>query len=240
MKFADWVEVLVDRAGRSLFVPMRKANRLGQTMFFDPDKLTVTKELRDNFPQIQAELLEILKRRDEFPPSQSVSPHQKIISDDDRWKMFFFKGLGHVFERNAAQAPITMGILNKHEDIISVYLSVLAPRRYLNPHQGPTAAILGYHLGIDIPPGDLCTLVVGGEAYKWKNGDFVLFDDTYEHFAVNESYQSRAILFMQVLRPMPPFWSAVARFMMWLTRLLPYFKIPVKLHREWERSFYAD
>ena len=57
MKFADWIEVLVDRAERSLFVPMRKANRLGQTMFFDPDKLTVTKELRDNFPQIQAELL---------------------------------------------------------------------------------------------------------------------------------------------------------------------------------------
>jgi beta-hydroxylase len=82
--------------------------------------------------------------------------------------------------------------------------------------------------------------VVDGEEYKWTNGGFVLFDDTFEHFAVNESDLSRAILFMDVLRPMPPFWTAVAKAMILITRLLPYFREPMRRHRNWERSFYRD
>ena len=233
MSIVDWVS-------DKLLAPMRKANLLGQGKFFDPDLLSVTHELRIKFPQIQAELLEILKRRDDFAPFQTISPHQTFISDDDKWKLFFLKGLGHVFKRNADQAPITMGILNRHPSVLSAYLSVLGPRKVLNPHHGPTSAILRYHLGIDIPPGKLCTLVVDGEEYQWENGGFVLFDDTFEHFAINESDQSRAILFMDVLRPMPPFWTAVAKAMIWFTRLLPYFKEPLKRHRDWERSFYVD
>lgn len=233
MSIVDWV-------AKKLFVPMRNANTLGQGIFFDPDALPITHELRDKFPQVQAELLEVLRRRDDFAPFQTISPHQTAISNDDKWKMFFFKGLGHVFKRNASQIPITMGIIDRHPYVLSAYLSVLGPRKILNPHHGPTSAILRYHLGIDVPPGDLCTLVVHGEEYKWRNGEFVLFDDTFEHFAVNESNQSRAILFMDVLRPMPLFWTAVAKAMIWFTRLLPYFKEPVKRHREWEKSFYVD
>lgn len=233
MSIVDWV-------AKKLFVPMREANLLGQGRFFDPDQLAITHELRKNFPLVQAELLEVLKRRDDFAPFQTISPHQTAISNDDKWKMFFFKGLGHVFKRNADQIPITMGIISRHPYVLSAYLSVLGPRKFLNPHHGPTSAILRYHLGIDIPPGGLCTLVVDGEERKWTNGGFVLFDDTFEHFAVNESHQSRAILFMDVLRPMPPFWTAVAKAMILITRLLPYFKEPLKRHKVWERGFYAD
>jgi hypothetical protein len=45
---------------------------------------------------------------------------------------------------------------------------------------------------------------------------------------------------MDVLRPMPPFWTAVAKGMILITRLLPYFKEPLKRHKVWERGFYAD
>ena len=52
------------------------------------------------------------------------------------------------------------------------------------------------HIGIDIPTGGSgCTLVVNEQEYKWKEGHCVVFDDTYEHFAVNATDRDRVVCF---------------------------------------------
>jgi ornithine lipid ester-linked acyl 2-hydroxylase len=102
-----------------------------------PYYFSLAKELEDNFPVIQAELKEILKRYDDFAPFQSISPDQIYISNDDKWRMFFFKAAGISFGRNQNFAPETFKILNKHKDVISAYISVLGPRKMLMPHEGP-------------------------------------------------------------------------------------------------------
>ena len=227
-------------AHNKLVEHMRSVGTLGHGPFFDPNFLPVTQELRFKFPQIQAEILQILKRREELPSIQSILPEQSGLTTDEKWKVFFFKVYGRVSERNMLEAPITASIMSRRKEVVTSLVSVLGPHKVLPPHTGPTGMVLRLHLGIDVPPGDLCRLTVGGIEYRWRNGAFVLFDDTYEHMAVNESDLPRTVLFMDILRPMPPFWTLVARAMLWAFSLTSFFKSRLHRHQAWERNFYTD
>ena len=175
-----WIEKLLHK-------PFHKHSLLGDKKFFDSHSVPVAKDLEDNFGDVQAELKEILKRYDGFAPFQNISPDQTYISNDDRWRMFFFKAAGVNFGRNKQFAPKTMAILDKYPEVISAYISVLGPLKMLNPHNGPWSGILRMHLGVVVPGKDKCTLINGGETYCWEEGKTVLFDDTYEHVAINDT-----------------------------------------------------
>jgi ornithine lipid ester-linked acyl 2-hydroxylase len=70
-----------------------------------PTSVPVAKELEDSFPLIQAELKAILKRYDEFANFQDISPDQTYISNDDRWRMFFFKAANVNFRSQPRVCP---------------------------------------------------------------------------------------------------------------------------------------
>lgn len=228
-----WIERLLKK-------PFHKHCLLGDKKYFDPYLVPVAKELEDNFPAIQAELKQILKRYEDFAPFQTISPDQIYISNDDKWRMFFFKAAGVNFERNQNFAPETFKILNKHKDVISAYISVLGPHKMLMPHEGPWSGILRLHLGVVIPGNKECVLVNGGEEYHWEEGKTVLFDDTYEHIAVNQTNQLRAILFLDVMRPLPQPWKFINWAILRLSILFPYIWVPYFRHKRWEKKFYGE
>jgi beta-hydroxylase len=228
-----WIERLLKK-------PFHKYCLLGDKKFFDPYSFPVAKELEDNFPAIQAELKDILKRYDDFAPFQSISPDQTYISNDDKWRMFFFKAAGVNFGRNQQFAPKTFEVLNNHKYVVSAYISVLGPHKMLMPHEGPWSGILRMHLGVVIPGNKECTLVNGGEKYHWEEGKVVLFDDTYEHIAVNETDQIRAILFLDLMRPLPQPWKFINWAILRLSVLFPYIWIPYFRHKRWEKRFYGE
>jgi aspartyl/asparaginyl beta-hydroxylase (cupin superfamily) len=41
------------------------------------------------------------------------------------------------------------------------------------------------------------------EIYTWKEGESILFDDSWDHEVFNDSSELRAVLIVDVLRPMP-------------------------------------
>jgi ornithine lipid ester-linked acyl 2-hydroxylase len=147
---------------QSLKKHFHKHSLLGDKKYFDPYLVPVAKELEDSFPLIQAELKAILKRYDEFANFQDISPDQTYISNDDRWRMFFFKAANVNFGRNQEFAPELFKILNRHREVISAYISVLGPRKMLMPHQGPWSGVLRMHLGVVIPGHKECVLINGG------------------------------------------------------------------------------
>ena len=59
-----------------------------------------------------------------------------------------------------------------------------------------------YHLGLSTPNSPDCFIVVDGENYFWRDGEGVVFDETYIHFAENKTDQTRLILFCDVERPL--------------------------------------
>lgn len=69
-------------------------------------------------------------------------------------------------------------------------------------HRDPYAGSLRYHLGLITPNSDDCCIFVDGKCYVWKDGEDVLFDETFVHSAKNASDQDRIILFCDVKRPL--------------------------------------
>lgn len=80
--------------------------------------------------------------------------------------------------------------------------SILPVNGQLTRHLDPLACSLRYHLGLDTPNSDDCFINVDGVSYSWRNSKALLFDETYLHYAKNNSDNYRLILMCDVDRPM--------------------------------------
>jgi beta-hydroxylase len=76
----------IDQLLRPLF---RRFSKVGDKVYFNNNEFSITKDLEANFDVIRSELDHIMKRIDDLTPFQEISPDQKYISSDDKWKMFF-------------------------------------------------------------------------------------------------------------------------------------------------------
>jgi beta-hydroxylase len=94
----------------------------------------------------------------------------------------------------------------------------LPPGAKLNPHRDPYAGSLRYHLGLATPNDDRCFIEVDGQRHSWRDGQSVIFDETYIHWAVNGSEVDRVILFCDIERPMRFRWAQAVNG--WLGRTL--------------------
>jgi aspartyl/asparaginyl beta-hydroxylase (cupin superfamily) len=77
--------------------------------------------------------------------------------------------------------------------------SVLAPKTRIPPHHGETNARLVAHLPLVVPPG--CWFRVGYDYREWKEGETLIFDDTIEHEAANDSDQIRVVMIFDIWNP---------------------------------------
>ena len=57
-----------------------------------------------------------------------------------------------------------------------------------------------------------------GEPYSWRDGESVVFDETYVHEAYNKTQQNRIILFCDVERPLK--WRWAEAFNRWFGRVV--------------------
>ena len=78
----------------------------------------------------------------------------------------------------------------------TAFFSVLAPRTRIPPHTGVTNARYIVHLPLVVPPG--CSYRVGAERREWREGNAWVFDDTFEHEALNDSDEPRILLIFDV------------------------------------------
>ena len=226
----------VEKTFRNIF---RRKSLLGDKYYFSPSEFPVAAELEEAFPRILSEVRRLLLRYEHFPRFQDISPHQDFLSNDDRWKMFFLKGVGVRIDRNAEELPAIMEVLDRHPEVISGYLSILGPWKMLSPHEGPWSGVLRMHLGVIIPDITSCTMIVEGEKRHWFPGKVMVLDDTYMHSAVNDTDSLRVILMMDVLRPLPWLWDKVNKLILFMARHIDYVKMPLRMHKRWEEKFYS-
>ncbi|MDQ8035052.1 MAG: aspartyl/asparaginyl beta-hydroxylase domain-containing protein, partial [Bordetella sp.] len=94
----------------------------------------------------------------------------------------------------------------------------LPPGGKLNAHRDPFSGSLRYHLGLVTPNDDRCFIRVDGDDYSWRDGESVVFDETYVHEAHNRSEANRIILFCDVERPLK--WRWAEAFNRWFGRVV--------------------
>jgi beta-hydroxylase len=79
--------------------------------------------------------------------------------------------------------------------------SVLKPGKKLDTHKGPSKSVLRYHLSLITPKNnEECYLTVNDKKYIWRTGSDIMFDDTYDHSAENNTNETRVVLFLDIQR----------------------------------------
>ncbi len=118
------------------------------------------------------------------------------------WKRFYVKWYDKPLASAEALCPKTVELLRQIPGVRGAMFALLDPRSHLNPHRDPFAGSIRYHLGLVTPNADTCFMCVDGERYFWKDGEAILFDETYIHYVENNTDETRIILLCDIERPL--------------------------------------
>lgn len=189
---------------------------VGHTELLDAARFPWAGELEANWHLIRAELDQVMLYRDSAPNYLDLSDDAAGLTERDNWKSFFFHAYGVPVPDNCARCPETARLLRRIEGMKSGFFSIMLPGTRLKPHRGHFAGVLRYHLGLRIPDVEACGLRVGTHVVHWEEGKSLIFDDTFEHEAWNESTGTRVVLFVDFARPLPQPLAALNHAMIWL------------------------
>jgi beta-hydroxylase len=117
------------------------------------------------------------------------------------WSKFYLKWYGTTHNSAQRLCPKTLELLNLIPGIKGAMFAVLPPGSELTLHADPMASSLRYHLGLATPNSEDCFINVDGVCCSWVDGKDFVFDETYPHFAKNNTEYSRLILMCDVERP---------------------------------------
>lgn len=82
------------------------------------------------------------------------------------------------------------------------FFSSMSPNTQIAPHYGAGNIKLRCHFPLFVPKeNEKAYLRVGSETCHWKEGEMLMFDDTYEHEAGNLSSENRVILLIDIWHP---------------------------------------
>jgi beta-hydroxylase len=157
--------------------------------------------LADNWRTIRAEALQLL---DEGRIRAAAAYNDLGFNSFFKtgWKRFYVKWYDEPLPSAKALCPKTVELVESIPGINAAMFALLPPGSKLGAHRDPFAGSLRYHLGLVTPNSDTCRIVVDGEPYFWRDGEPVMFDETFIHTAENRSDVTRIILFCDVERPL--------------------------------------
>jgi beta-hydroxylase len=189
----------------------------------DPSLLAWTTRLRSDWRLIQSECDALLAERDAIPPLGRIATYHRRIAPDDKWRTFFFEAHGYEVVANRARCPVTAAMLDAIPDLVTAFYSIMDPGTRVPRHKGFTKALLNLHLGLRVPAGVKdCGIRVADQDHGWEEGRILMFDETFPHEVWNDTDQPRAVLFIQVLRPMRWRGRALARVTIAFVNLTKY------------------
>lgn len=196
-----------NQAPKFLFFP-----GLPEGPYHDPYLHPWAARLDEAFGDIRAEAIDVLQQEDglenflSFKPGQSKAGYLGGEGRNPSWDAFFFYRHGELYDANHARCPKTSAALRGIElcevagQAPEICFSVLQPGTHIMPHHGVTNTRLVMHLPLIVPPS--CALnVFGGGEHAWREGELMMFDDTFKHEAWNKSDQTRVILLMDCWNP---------------------------------------
>ncbi len=129
----------------------------------------------------------------------------KALNHSMDWTAFHLLRGGQRIVENARHCPATMAVLQAIPQpriagrSPNAMFSLLRPHTRIPPHTGVANTRLVCHLPLVVPPN--CWFRVGAERREWRVGEAMIFDDTIEHEAANDSDLPRVVLIIDVWHP---------------------------------------
>jgi len=180
--------------------------------FFDRADFPFLAELESRTDLIRAELTAALaEAQDQFVPYIGYEPGQPVnqwqeLNHSQRWSSLHLWRGGQPVEENLARCPETARALAALPRVEigglcpNAMFSALAPKTHIPPHNGETNARVVAHLPLIVPAH--CWFRVGYERREWRVGEVLVFDDTIEHEAHNDSDELRVVLIFDLWNPL--------------------------------------
>jgi aspartyl/asparaginyl beta-hydroxylase (cupin superfamily) len=154
-------------------------------MFYTAAEHPALKVLEDSYETILADYQSV---------ADKTVPWFEERLHNGKWEAYGIKFRGSdVWGRECDR---TAEIIDRIPGVYIAGFSVLKAGCQIKPHVGYTGDVWRAHLGLVCPPN--CWIKVGGQQYTWKVGEVVVFDDTIEHSAANESDSDRVILIVDI------------------------------------------
>ena len=189
-------------------------SKVPRTAYLPPETFPDLKLIQQHWPEIREEAL-AMSRAMHIKAAQNM--------DDVGFNSFFKTGWGRFYLKWYGQSqphasalqlcPKTAALVDSLPSIKMAMFTELPDGATLGLHRDPYSGSLRYHLGLDTPNGDpRCYIEVDGQRYSWRDGEGVVFDETYLHHASNTSGRTRIIFMADVDRPM------TNRFAAWVNR----------------------
>ncbi|KPF63316.1 hypothetical protein IP88_14080 [alpha proteobacterium AAP81b] len=212
MRFAHCVEIGLGRRRVYVHQPLvLHYPYLPAEQFFDRRHFPWLADLEAATPVIRAELEALLAEGGEgFAPYVAYPPGTPVnqwapLNHNDAWAAQFLVKHGVPQPAVRARCPQTAALLDRLPLFDCpgrgpvAFFSLLKPRTRIPPHTGATNIRSIVHLPLIVP--DACAFRVGSEWRAWQPGEAIVFDDTIEHEAVNDSDALRAVLILDTWNP---------------------------------------
>ena len=162
---------------------------------------------------------------------------KREFQKEKKWKTFALFIFGNEVKENCDLCPDTTRILRGINGLQNAWFSILAPGYKIPPHRGPTRALIRCHLGLLIPSDkQSCWIRVDRQRKHWEAGSCMFFDDTFEHEVENNTKEYRAVLFIDLDRPMDRVGSIFNKFLLAIIQSSHYVKDPLKNLKRWNTA----
>lgn len=177
------------------------ASAVPRTPLLDPRSFPELDRLRDAWQTIRDEAVR-LQQAGRVATSDDYQDVAFNTFFDRGWRRFHLKWYDDFLPSAEAACPRTVALLREMPSVRAALFAMLPAGGKLTEHRDPYAGSLRYHLGLVTPADPRCHIQVDGERYVWRDGEDVVFDETYVHRAENKTDQDRLILFCDIARPL--------------------------------------
>jgi len=176
---------------------------------FDNNALAWCAVVENNYPKIRGEFENlthlILEEGAPYLSKDYKMAGFESLSGSDNWTALHFYENGIANNQLIKLMPETVGLLKEiplyrlNENPYEVFFSLLKPDQHIKPHFGLSNHSLTVHLPIVVPGNGY--LRVGDEKNVWHEGRLIVFDDSFEHEAINNSDDIRIVLIFSIWHP---------------------------------------
>ena len=212
----------------------------GNPNIFAPGTFQWEAILEENVTTIQRELFTLMRHVDALPSFHQISKDQWRLDSDDKWKTFFLYAYGDKAQKNCARCPETTRLVEAIPGMKTALFSILGPGKHIPKHRGPFKGVIRYMLGLVVPePRERCRIQIGDDTVSWEVGKSLVFDDTYPHEVWNDTDGFRAVLFLDVVRPLREPARTLNAGLLELIRRSPFVQDGVRTNRKWEDKLEA-
>lgn len=216
-----------------------KVSLHGDPHTYDPKVFPWVGEVEAEWKTIRQELDQIMQVRDEIPSFHEILKEAGVITTDANWKTFFLAGIGMDCSENAKRCPETMRILQKIPGMKTAFFSILSPKKHIPAHRGAYNGLLRFHLGLQVPePHELCRIRIGNTICNWREGESLIFDDTFNHEVWNDTDGYRVVLFVDFVRPLYQPFHWINNLVLSIGALAPFMREAGNKQKKWEKKFY--